>query len=865
MKRLSREAFLRCVDSGRFHASLWIADGLAAGGLACIYSGFAGVGTPQWELALRFAALLSALHMLCLSYSPAWRPARPPAWAWLAAVNGLASFLLAQTPLGSPFSSLRLAWLMPVVFFPLQAGLHLVRARSRLPLEPLRWAMILAGAIAVTYPLLTNVEVGSGDAYWYASMTADFVAQWRAGIFPVFVGQSIYAFNGAVSPLRLAPYLQHAAGVLDFLTAHSLSVPGLLNLTLFASLLGGAVATYGALLAIEGRARWIVLLMALFYLAAPAPLALLYSGNLFMSVCTLPYLPLVMLGTYRSYTEIGVRGVSLLAVALAAVWTCHPPIAIWCTLAAFLGQCPRLFSKVALEPQAIRGWLAAASLFGVLTVFTFGSNFLLSPVPGAVARSLIIKGLSESFVTTLLPVSDYVAAITDHQLGWTLWGLLVFGLVGTAILRQKWLIGLALGALAILAFVIPVPWLFEAVWHALPQTIVNISYYWPIQRFYVLLSSLAVFLGYGVCIRFALRRPWVHALVVTALLLPLYWTGIEAGFFVRGGILRTTHSGTPRAAHAPANQILTRYAINPFPAAPPYFSHSYIDPLWENRLLASDATMEIGSNYAAAVGPAALVQTEGDITPQDLGSGYYMLLDHLSLLPKRHYALEFTFAHPELTGTFVGESRNLIRTYEMPDSGSGVGIVAKPTGFGSLPTSKKAISLVNDTAQEDQFRLQFVANAPVTADIRVYGHYALKEYDPVSLPVVIETWTPYRAQVAAPAGSAWLETPRMFLDGYRAKVNGRKVSVARSPGGLVMIPIQPGDSRVELEYPGTLLLRAYYFCSLLGWIGVGGFVAFRIVRRLWRSSAPEPGEPSSSVRTIGAETLVDPLKPDASA
>ncbi|HWA10163.1 MAG TPA: hypothetical protein VG838_11990 [Opitutaceae bacterium] len=852
MKRPSGFPYFHLADSERFRTSLFLGDGLFIWGIACVYTGFAGPGRPQWDTALRLAIGLAGMHAVLLRYSPAWRLARVPAPAGLLAVNGFAAALIATAakPLG--FGGLYQPWLMPLLFAPVQLGLHAIRVRhDEAPLEPLRLALAFAGCVGVTFPLLTTVEVGTGDAYWYANMVADFVTQWRAGIFPVFVGQSIFAFNGTPSPVRLAPYLQHVAGVLDLVTGHILTYPGLLNLILFFSFVGGVFAAYGALVAIEARTRWLALLFALLYIAAPAPLALLYTGNLFMSVCTLPFLPLVMLGVFRSYTGTGHGGFLLLAVGLAATWISHPPIALWCTIAVGVGQIPRFFSWSRPEPRQIRGWLVAGGVFAVLTLFTFVSNLTLPPSGAGVERFLITQSLGDSFTTALLPVSDEAVAPTDHQLGWSLWAALLVGLGGAAALRRKWLVALALGILVILMFVIPVPYLFDAAWKALPQAVVAISFYWPTQRFYLLLSILAVFLGYGVAAGLAARRTWLHAVLAALLLLALYWSGVEASYFVRSGIRRTAAPRLARTAHAPANQILTRYAFNSFPTAPPYFSHGYIDPLWENRVLGSDPTVELASNYATVIGPGSLVRGEGDLGQRDLGSGYYLLLDQLPLPPRRLYSLELQLDHPDLAGTLVGESLNLTRIYDMPESGIGVPLEGKPAGFGSLPTSKKAMSLVNRTAQEDHFQLQFVAQTPPAKSIPTFGRYVLREYDPSALPVKIESWTPYRARVEAPPGAAWLETPRLFLPGYRASVNGAKASVGRSPGGLVMVQIPPGSSRVELTYPGSRLLRLSYGISLLGWIAVAGAGVVLGMRR-WKGPGRAAGAAAPDLRSPGA-------------
>ena len=68
--------------------------------------------------------------------------------------------------------------------------------------------VLLTGLAAlVTAPLWTDQAVGTGEAYNYSLALADGVSQLRAGEVPVLVGQTEYAFNGRVHPLRNAPYL----------------------------------------------------------------------------------------------------------------------------------------------------------------------------------------------------------------------------------------------------------------------------------------------------------------------------------------------------------------------------------------------------------------------------------------------------------------------------------------------------------------------------------------------------------------------------------------------------------------------------------------------------------------------------------
>jgi hypothetical protein len=88
-------------------------------------------------------------------------------------------------------------------------------------------------------------------------------------------------------------------------------------------------------------------------------------------------------------------------------------------------------------------------------------------------------------------------------------------------------------------------------------------------------------------------------------------------------------------------------------------------------------------------------------------------------------------------------------------------------------------------------------------------------FDPAALPVRVTSWLPYHAEVTSPA-KAWVETPRMYLDGYSAAVDGQPARVARSPDGLVCVPVPAGTSRIALVFHAPAGLAALLWTSLLG-------------------------------------------------
>ena len=293
--------------NGRWCFSLMLADGLLAGSIAFL------VGAYGWEIIfdrhdlLVMAGLVIGANLLTLTYAH-----RLP--------NGPGG-LLAKLGLGSV-----LAWVGWLLFFrhgthltsgsvplivgltaPAQALLHVWHRRQvrrgGTVLASLQWAILLPAALSLHWPLLNNGSIGAGDSYWYRLMVADFLSQWRAGFFPVFTGQSEFAFNGAVSPLRLAPALQHLSGLLDLLTLHQLPFHGVLNLALTASYVGGTFTCFACLRSILPRSSWFALVLSVLFACCPGILALAYVGDLYMSITTLPFVPLVLYGAWRTHTK----------------------------------------------------------------------------------------------------------------------------------------------------------------------------------------------------------------------------------------------------------------------------------------------------------------------------------------------------------------------------------------------------------------------------------------------------------------------------------------------------------------------------------------------------------------------------------
>jgi hypothetical protein len=144
--------------------------------------------------------------------------------------------------------------------------------------------------------------------------------------------------------------------------------------------------------------------------------------------------------------------------------------------------------------------------------------------------------------------------------------------------------------------------------------------------------------------------------------------------------------------------------------------------------------------------------------------------------------------------------------------------------FGMAPGHSRLLPLWTDQDHPEEITLEFRTTGDWTKrDFSTLGTYRFLTYDPVRLPVEVRSLIPYRARVTAPE-AAWLETPRMYQDAYQAVVNGARVDVAKSPAGLVMVPVPAGVSQVKVQYYPPFLLLASFWLSFLAALAVTGLV-----------------------------------------
>ena len=477
---------------------------------------------------------------------------------------------------------------------PLRSPAAWLAGPGRFP-EALRLAAAAAAGLLATMPFLHDGIMGGDDSRWYTAMVADHIEQWRKGFGPVFVGQTYYGAIGTVMPLRVAPYLQHLTLALDFLTGQRLKPYLLLNLAVVASSVGGCVSAYLCLGAILPRRRLEALLLAVIFSWCPAVVGLAYTGQLFMSVMTLPYLPIAFAGIVMIFDRDTFTGWAMTASGTAACWLCHSPIGMWVTFCVAVALAARWASGLGRGRDDLARALCAAALGLGLCGYVFVSVWVLAaPKSPPTPLSTLLPNLNALFPAVFLPVSPDAGAMTDLQLGWGVIAALVLAAAVGWRLRTGATRALLLVALVLTCLSMPVPLVSEWLWRSVPQAVLNATKEVPTQRLYPILAACSVTLA--ACSLAALKGGRGRALA--GLSLCVLWGGLQLRPFLHRGARIANSTAASEALMSPNNLMPAKFSTG-FLGMSAFFSHGFVDYELEQRVLDSDMRRYIVSNPGA--------------------------------------------------------------------------------------------------------------------------------------------------------------------------------------------------------------------------------------------------------------------------
>jgi len=716
--------------------------------------------------------------------------------------------------------------------------------------ESLRGAFILVASLWLMRGFFRPTLHGAADAYWYGLNLADTIAQIRAGVFPVWVGQSAYQFNGAMCPIRVSPAFDYLGALVDALTFHKLGIFAVQNLLITIVGVAGMSSAYLGLRAILPSGKWLAAGLATLFLSCPGVLGLAYNTDLYMSWTTLPLVPVVWYATVRSFRDHGRTGtLALLGAALGLCWWGHSPIALWSTFLAGAAQLAR-FSMQSRDGVNWRPIAACIAILGLVAAYPVGSVLLFPPEPGGniglfqrATPGVIVEFLRGAFPGSFLPVSANGHSTSDFQVGYSLWAVLAVSVWcqrrALSTVSAVPLFGAALLALLIL----PIPGINGLLWYAVPSFVRNTTGNWAMSRLCILLAAAIVFAVAAYASSGAIstgrRRRDLALLVAVGCL----WSLSESRKFALGSEQSAPAPETAVDMLRPENVEITRYSYSMFPHfpfLPSTFTHGVTDPELEDHLLARDASATIDSNVAGARRSASL-EAIGNFRWNPNSEMSPALLDRtFRIEPGRSYLLEFEFARPDgIEGVLEIKAPHMFREYGLPEHGG-------PRAFGAGGRHASVLPLSTTAGEENLTLLFYPKEAASGGMAQPVAKVRLLSYDRNSLPVRVDSWIPYRARVRSPA-DAWLETPRAFQTGYRAWVDGKPAAVRESAEALVSVAVPAGASDVELAYYAPEGLKFLFWLSFLTIVGAVVFGGAKWILHLLgaptpaKASEPAPG------------------------
>ena len=758
--------------------------------------------------------------------------------------------------------------------------------------EELRLATLVILPVWCFRAYLTSDFFGGIDARSYAYGMMDALSQARAGVFPVLVGQSEFMFEGVIHPIRTAPY-HHGLGILlDGLTWRALSPVAIQHLTVVVTAVVGTLSCYVCLsLLVPGR-RWLAWIMAVIYISAPAVGGFVYVEEMYMTFMAFAWLPWLIFGNIWVIRKGDWTGWSVLAASLALIWLCHAPVGLWLTLGTagiqllrlvvdetgwtalrracgggliFLALSAGYFWSVAeiagasANPRSLNGRIPTQ-----LSLVFAGIGVGLCLIPSlrghrrsrliATAAGLIMGGMlavhfrsagegqeAFSIVQRLFPgnfepVSASASKLEDLQLGYALLASWLIG-IGAAFRKASREVRLlAIVGIMGMCLLVPIPGVTRFLLDQIPAVVVAISSVSVWLRYMPGLATLCVFIGFLGVAAWSESNARAGKILTAGFCLAAAWSMAENGKFVRSVYRARESTGEHLDLLRPENVTQFAYIFPGLPASP-YLVNGVVDYHLESRLLERlDPTKQHGETVIwGDVHWQALTAI-----PDERNVDFLNLSPGFTLAPGEHRQLRFRFHDVAYQGVLVLRGPGgWYREYRLPDSGFGV------KSFGVAAERPKSIALWNSGGKPQPVEMVFIRSGSAAQDRfpNGFADVAMQTYDPATLPIRTLGLIPYRAQTTL-TQPEYLESPRAFIPGYKAKVNGVHRPVIASPNHRAMVELDAGTNQVEITYEGTKALWTAFGISGVAWLAFLSWLGWK----LFRSNAARPQYGASSWR-----------------
>lgn len=722
--------------------------------------------------------------------------------------------------------------------------------------------LLMALTVYAYHPFFSSSNIGAVDAQYYQYLLHDALIQLQNGFFPSYVGQSLFSPNGA--PSVSGPYYLLLGQFLNTLSFGELSPLLIQHLTIFVSSLSAAIIMYIIIRKVAPMLRWQAVYLAFAYISCPGVMSLIYHMDMYFSFMAVPFVPLVFYGLARIYQKNDALAYVLTASALALVWQSHPPIALWTSILSFI-FCLLLIILTRRNPA---GFAVMALLFVLLSLWQF------LPVVSLGFRDDMMWGESNSsrvdflIKQLLLPLPDVFLPLSQGkngfyflQLGYSLWFVIILAVITSLRSSGTLLIRLILALIVvILLFLYPLPGIGRFLWLNVPALVIELTQLWPNQRLYVILAAAGGIVG-----ALALQKiidsgnPKIMPMLAIALAGLFVWNIYQVDFFIKHGtavVASNESTMNPKDSwRSPHNMYFIGFKL-PQEYLQDLFAGTHA-PWLKSRLLDSQKNPISAYDNEQFVINRCLESTriKNELSISDAISFPFktvlkepLSIANLNLQPNIHYLLcadMSTSNGKSLFQLLDQQSREKV-SLEIPSPEDSIDPKVELKVLSSetvmAPPVRRRIGIpfyFTDQENEEMTRASFIFRvwSQQLPRVMLYNVNVIS-YEPVSLPIIIESYTPYRAKVITKPDHKYIEIIKLFKPGYIATVNGEESPVIESAHKTIIIPLKSsGLNKIELLYKGTFGIRVSFYISAVSWCFVVVFLMMQLIsnKKLFRN------------------------------
>jgi hypothetical protein len=471
---------------------------------------------------------------------------------------------------------------------------------------------------------------------------------------------------------------------------------------------------------------------------------------------------------------------------------------------------------------------AVTMLVAVALAKSYSTGRGFTPVDSLVRE---LTGVAAARLDLIRPLDAQLGKYGSSQPGYALWALLLVTAVG-AIRWRSAVIALLAGVMGLLVvLILAVPLVSDFIVGFAPAQFGNIVNLPMLYRLVPPLAALGVVAGFLVLVRWGAGRRNAQVAVVAALAVGAAWSAWEARRVIALGFGKV---GTREATA----QAFTRdsFALGRYPYLMLYTPLHHMDgknlPLLDSRLLTPHYDLIVGPDQLAVEAEKIAEQVFPlTSTVAESNPDWLLLTPGWEVQPGGTLLLRFEFFgkfNPR--GWLVMSSDSGYQEHYLDPAYMGA-------GFGAGPVATRTIAVTNSGAHNERYTLRLKVDSGNTLprDGGVWGRVHLSRYDPEKASVQVESLVPYRARVTM-SEDGYLETPRQWLAGYRAWVDGVPVAPLRAKSGMLGIPVKAGPHLVVLQFTGSARLWAGLVISAAALIGVG---LGSLVRPGWKDTLKE--------------------------